>query len=72
MADKPAKDDRTEDAASPQSDATQSDDDTEGHLMMPNIAAARGLANERVGNAERNARTRVRQRDERPGEKRNR
>lgn len=72
MADQPAKDDRTEDAVSPQSDAAQSDDDTEGHLMMPNIAAARGLANERIGNAERNARIRIRQRDERPGEKRNR
>ena len=72
MADQPAKDDRTEDAASTQSDATQSDEDTEGHLMMPNIAAARGLANERVGSAERNNRLRIRQRDERPGEKRNR
>jgi hypothetical protein len=70
MADK--KDDRTEDQLTSQSDATQGDDDTEGHLMMPNIAAARGLANERVGNAERNARARIRQRDERPGEKRNR
>ncbi len=70
MADK--KDDRTEDQLTSQSDATQDDDDTEGHLMMPNIAAARGLANERVGSAERNARARIRQRDERPGEKRNR
>ncbi len=69
MADKPAKDDRLDDALS---DAPETDDDTEGHLMMPNIAAARGLANERVGNAERNARLRIRQRDERPGEKRNR
>jgi hypothetical protein len=72
MADQSAKDDRTEDPVSPQSDATQTDDDTEGHLMMPNIAAARGLANERVGSAERNARLRIRQRDERPGEKRSR
>jgi hypothetical protein len=70
MADK--KGDRTEDQLSSQSDATESDEDTEGHLMMPNIAAARGLANERVGSAERNLRARVRQRDERPGEKRNR
>ena len=72
MAEKPAKDERVEDIASAQSDATDSDEDTEGHLMMPNIAAARGLANERIGNAERNARIRVRQKDERPGEKRNR
>lgn len=70
MADK--RDDRTQDQLTSQSDPTQGDDDTEGHLMMPNIAAARGLANERVGNAERNARARIRQRDERPGEKRNR
>ena len=72
MADKPAKDDRVEDTASAQSDATDNDEDTEGHLMMPNIAAARGLANERIGNAERNARIRIRQKDERQGEKRNR
>jgi len=71
MADQRAKDDRVEDTASAQSDATD-DDDTEGHMMMPNIAAARGLANERIGNAERNARIRIRQKDERPGEKRNR
>lgn len=72
MADQSAKDDRLADTTAAQSDATPEDDDTEGHLMMPNIAAARGLANERVGNAERNARIRIRQRDERPGEKRNR
>lgn len=72
MADQGAKDDRLADATPAQADATAEDDDTEGHLMMPNIAAARGLANERIGNAERNARIRIRQRDERPGEKRNR
>lgn len=72
MADQSAKDDRLADPASAQADGTPEDDDTEGHLMMPNIAAARGLANERIGNAERNARIRIRQRDERPGEKRNR
>lgn len=73
MADQKAKDERLADPTSAQTDATaHEDDDTEGHLMMPNIAAARGLANERIGNAERNARIRVRQRDERPGEKRNR
>ena len=73
MADQKAKDERSADPTSAQTDATTpEDDDTEGHLMMPNIAAARGLANERIGNAERNARIRVRQRDERPGEKRNR
>jgi hypothetical protein len=48
------------------------EDDTEGHLMMPNISAARAITNERSSSAERNMRIRVRQKDERPGEKRNR
>jgi hypothetical protein len=68
MADKAPKDDRLDEAA--EQSVPEGDDDTEGHLMMPNIAAARALANERTGSAERNARFRIRQKDERPGEKR--
>lgn len=47
-------------------------DDTEGHLIMPNIAAARAMTSGRTQDGERNARVRIRERDERPGEKRNR
>jgi hypothetical protein len=47
-------------------------DDTEGHLIMPNIAAARALSSGRSQDGQRNARIRIRERDERPGEKRNR
>jgi hypothetical protein len=47
-------------------------DDTEGHLIMPNIAAARALSTGRTQDGQRNARIRIRERDERPGEKRNR
>jgi hypothetical protein len=47
-------------------------DDTEGHLIMPNIAAARALSSGRAQDGQRNARIRIRERDERPGEKRNR
>ena len=69
MGDKKAKDDLVEDAAlAPES----AEDDAEGHLMMPNIAAARAITNERSTTAERNMRIRVRQKDERPGDKRQR
>jgi hypothetical protein len=47
-------------------------DDTEGHLIMPNIAAARAMSRGRAQDGQRNARIRIRERDERPGEKRNR
>lgn len=47
-------------------------DDTEGHLIMPNIAAARAMSSGRSQDGQRNARVRARESDERPGEKRNR
>lgn len=47
-------------------------DDAEGHLIMPNIAAARAMSSGRTQDGQRNARVRIRDRDERPGEKRNR
>jgi hypothetical protein len=47
-------------------------EDTEGHLIMPNIAAARAMSSGRAQDSQRNARIRIRERDERPGEKRNR
>jgi hypothetical protein len=47
-------------------------DDTEGHLIMPNIAAARAMSSGRTQDGQRNARVRARESDERPGEKRNR
>ena len=47
-------------------------DDTEGHLIMPNNAAARAMSTGRTQDGQRNARVRIRERDERPGEKRNR
>jgi len=47
-------------------------DDTEGHLIMPNIAAARAMTSGRTQDGQRNARIHSRERDERPGEKRNR
>ena len=71
MGDKKLKDDQV-DEPSAQAPETAGEDDAEGHLMMPNIAAARAITNERSSSAERNMRTRVRQRDERPGEKRQR
>ena len=71
MGDKHVKDDPVEEASAVQPDAI-GEDDTEGHLMMPNISAARAITNERSSSAERNMRIRVRQKDERPGEKRNR
>lgn len=46
--------------------------DTEGHLIMPNIAAARAMSSGRTQDGQRNARVRGRENDERPGEKRNR
>jgi hypothetical protein len=47
-------------------------EDTEGHLIMPNIAAARAMSSGRAQDSQRNARIRIRERDERPGDKRNR
>ncbi len=69
MADKHAADDQVEEASSGPSDAT---DDTEGHLLMPNIAAARALANSHGRELERNKRIRVQHKDNRPGESRSR
>lgn len=71
MGDKKLKDDQVEDPSALAPEAAGKDD-AEGHLMMPNIAAARAITNERSTTAERNMRVRVRQRDERPGEKRQR
>ena len=72
MADKLPKEDPVEDASAVQPDF-DGDEDTEGHFMMPNIAAARAITNERSMTAERNVRVRGgRQKDERPGEKRQR
>jgi hypothetical protein len=47
-------------------------DDTEGHLIMPNIAAARAMTSGRTQDGQRSARIHSRERDERPGDKRNR
>lgn len=70
MADKHAADDQVEEASSGPSDAT---DDTEGHLLMPNIAAARALASSHSREMERDGkRVRVQHKDIRPGEKRSR
>lgn len=63
----------TGDEAQGESEAVpEEQDDTEGHLIMPNIAAARAMTSGRVQDGQRNARIRIRERDERPGEKRNR
>jgi hypothetical protein len=72
MADQKAKDERLADPTSAQTDATPEDDDTEGHLMMPNISSARAITNERSTTAERNMRVRVHQKDDRPADKRQR
>jgi len=69
MADKNAADDQLDDAVSPAADGQ---DDTEGHLIMPNIAAARAMTSGRMQDTERNQRVRARDKDERPGEKRGR
>ena len=69
MADKNAADDQVEETSSGPSDAT---DDTEGHLLMPNIAAARALASSHGREMERNKRVRVQHKDSRPGESRSR
>ncbi|CAN5207326.1 hypothetical protein BH23CHL9_BH23CHL9_09320 [soil metagenome] len=65
MADKHATDDPVEEQS------TESSEDTEGHLIMPNIAAARGLANSHARDAERR-RVHVRDNENRPAEKRGR
>jgi len=73
MADKHAADDRVDEESPAPSDANiDSQDDTEGHLLMPNIAAARALANSHSRQIERDVRVRVQHKDGRPGEKRNR
>lgn len=70
MADKHAADDQVEETSPGPSDAT---DDTEGHLLMPNIAAARALANSHGRELERNnKRVRVQHKDSRSGESRSR
>ncbi len=69
MADKHAPDDQVEEASSGPADAT---DDTEGHLLMPNIAAARALASSHSRELERDKRIRVQHKDSRSGEKRSR
>ena len=70
MADKLPKEDPVEDPSAVQPAAEE--DDTEGHLMMPNISAARAITNERSTTAERNMRIRVHQKDDRPADKRQR
>lgn len=72
MADKRAADERLEDEAPGPDAAIENADDTEGHLLMPNIAAARALVNNNVREGERNARARIHRKDDRPGEKRGR
>lgn len=67
MAEKQTTDDQVEDEAS-----AAGQDDTEGHLIMPNIAAARAITSGRAQDGQRNARIRIREKDERPGDKRNR
>ena len=63
----------TGDEAQDESQAVpEEQDDTEGHLIMPNIAAARAMSSGRTQDVQRNARIRARESDERPGEKRNR
>lgn len=63
----------TDDGVQDESQATTGEqDDTEGHLIMPNIAAARAMSTGRAQDGQRNARIRIRERDERPGEKRSR
>lgn len=63
----------TDDAVQAESQEVPAEqDDTEGHLIMPNIAAARAMSSGRTQDGQRNARIRIRERDERPGEKRNR
>ena len=71
MGDKQPKDDLVEDVSALDPEAA-GEDDAECHLMMPNIAAARAITNERSSTAERNMRIRVRQKDDRPGDKRQR
>ena len=68
MADKHVTDDPAEEQATDSPEATE---DTEGHLIMPNIAAARGLADSHARDAERR-RVHVRDNENRPGEKRGR
>ena len=68
MADKTTGDEATDESQA----LTEGQDDTEGHLIMPNIAAARAMSSGRAQDGQRNARIRIRERDERPGEKRNR
>jgi hypothetical protein len=68
MADKTAGDEVQDESQA----VADEQDDTEGHLIMPNIAAARALSSGRSQDGQRNARIRIRERDERPGEKRNR
>jgi len=73
MPDKRPADDRLQEQSPAPSDAdTDSQEDTEGHFVMPNIAAARALANSHSREIERNVRVRVQHKDGRPGEKRNR
>ena len=52
--------------------APEEQTDTEGHLIMPTIAAARAMSSGRTQDGQRNARIHSRERDERPGDKRNR
>ena len=69
MADKHTADDQVEEQSPGPVDAA---DDTEGHLLMPNIAAARALANSHEREMARDKRIRVQHKDNRPGEKRSR
>ena len=69
MADKNAPDDQLDESSSPAADGQE---DTEGHLIMPNIASARAMTSGRMQDTQRNQRVRGREKDERPGEKRGR
>lgn len=68
MADKTTGDDVQDDAGA----VPEEQSDTEGHLIMPNIAAARAMTSGRTQDGQRDPRVRIRERDERPGDKRNR
>ena len=69
MADKNAADDQLDGSVD---QAAEGQEDTEGHLIMPNIAAARAMTSGRMQDTHRNQRVRGREKDERPGEKRGR
>lgn len=68
MADKNVADDQLDEPVRP----ADGQDDTEGHLIMPNIASARAMTSGRMQETQRNQRVRGQEKGERPGEKRGR